>query len=118
MFRDAHVRQAELADNRLSAFERQWRGSSRSWFDGSVDSVDRRITQLDRITAHAADVAGRLGSHTRCAAVLPQLRQAREELVDVRERLLSGAAPMQGISEPKQASYLQFEDFDDSLLTS
>ncbi|QDF18799.1 hypothetical protein SEA_SCENTAE_80 [Gordonia phage SCentae] len=116
MFRDAHVRQAELADKRLATFERQWRGTGNSWFDGSVESVDRRLAQLDRIIAQAADTTARLGNHTRSAAVLPKLHEARAELTDVRERLLTGAAPIAGLVEPKQATHLQFDDFDDSLL--
>lgn len=116
MFRDAHTRQVMLADHRLDAFGEDWRRTADNWFDGSVESVDRRLAKLDRIIAFAGDATGRLGNHIRCAATLPELRVARDHLAGLRERMLTGAGPL---SRPLVAAVpgaRPFTDFPAELL--
>lgn len=116
MFRDAAVRDTEQADRRFTVFATRWRSTENKWFDGSVESVDNRLAKLDREIAQSSEAVGRLGNHIRCASALPQLRATREQLLDLRERLLTGAVPM-GLSMPREAGARSFEDFEDSLLT-
>lgn len=116
MFKDAAIREAELVDRRFAQLTNQWRETANTWFDGTPDSVDRRLAKVDHMIRFAGNSAGRHGSHIPTARALPQLREARAQLLDLRERLLTGSAPM-GLQMPREAGARSFEDFDDSLLT-
>jgi len=116
MFRDAHTRQSELADHRLDMFTEHWQRTADTWFDGSVESVDRRLGQMDRIIAFAGDAIGRLGNHIRCAAQLPEFQIARDMLADLRERMLSGAAPLSQPVTAAKSDPRPFTDFAPELL--
>lgn len=72
----------------------QWHREAETWFDGSPDSIDRRIKLCDRLLvearAHLADVGLGADGGRRLANVA-YLDQARVALVNMRADLLSGS---------------------------
>lgn len=68
--------------------------SQESWYDGSVDAVDRRIAHVDKLLHHIRATVARLSF----ADSAPQLRVAqslsadRKALVEFKRTLLTGAA--------------------------
>lgn len=72
----------------------EYRKTAESWFDGSVDSVDRRIAHVDRLLHHVRATVARLNF----ADAAPQLHAAQElsadrsRLAEFRHDLLTGAA--------------------------
>lgn len=116
MFVDAAARGEKLADHRLDSFTEHWQRSASNWFNGTVESVDKRIAHIDRVIIFAAEAAGRLGNHIRCAAALPAMRADRDALADFRERLLTGAAPLTHQLREAAVPPRPFTDFADELL--
>lgn len=87
---DASARTSRLASKRLADYRRDWI-QDRHWFDGSPDSVDRRIAKIDKVIRFArATVAAqeRTKAGFECHAALPQLERDRRELAALRDGLL------------------------------
>ena len=92
----------------------EYEKTAESWFDGSVDSIDRRLAKVDKLLHHTRTVISRLSF----ADSVPQLRAAqtlsadRASLVELKRNLLTGAAdystygkiPLQGRTASKTAS--------------
>jgi hypothetical protein len=116
MFVDAAARGEKLADHRLDSFTENWTRTADSWFNGTVESVDKRLAHVDRLISFAQEATGRLGNHIRAAAALPAMRDERDALAVFRERMLTGAAPL--THQPREAAVAPrpFTDFPDELL--
>lgn len=89
-FRPSASIAADNAQAKLSRLRDQWMSSRETWFDGSPDSVDRRIAQVDEVIAFASRTGPSL-INTKvgmtCLAMLPQLTADRTELLAMRDRL-------------------------------
>ncbi|ABE67829.1 hypothetical protein SEA_YASSIFIED_74 [Mycobacterium phage Yassified] len=92
MFRSASVVEAEAAQRKLDKLREDWQRTANTWFDGSAESVERRIAQIDRVIAFASRTAQRSGDPAKfCLAALPTLKANREELVELRRQLVGGS---------------------------
>ena len=60
MFRSASQIDSERTASGLRRIKASWESSADSWFDGSVDSVDRRIALCERLIHKASAATGRL----------------------------------------------------------
>ena len=92
MFRSAAAVQTEAAERKLAAFRDHWKRTADQWFDGTAESVEKRIAKLDQVLAFAGETAKlqgtRVGSF--CLAALPNLKASRAELVDLRQHMAGG----------------------------
>lgn len=87
MFRSARKIDEDATKAKLERLRTAWVDTRDTWFDGSVESVERRLARLDEVTA-LSKRAGAAGQVT--LAALPQLRKDRDDLVALR-RQLTGA---------------------------
>lgn len=90
-FRSAALIEAENAQRKLDRLRDRWVSTRDSWYDGTVNSVDRRIGHVDEVISFAKNIGSRLyaskvGGH--CLAMLPELKADRHGLEALRERLL------------------------------
>ena len=60
MFRSASQIDSERTASGIRRIKASWESSADSWFDGSVDSVDRRIALCERLIHKASAATGRL----------------------------------------------------------
>jgi hypothetical protein len=68
----------------------QWHREAETWFDGTVESVDRRLAVCDRLLHEARrSLADNLGNSRRIAQV-DSLEQARVALAGLRNDILTG----------------------------
>jgi len=89
-FRSAAHIEAENAQIKIDRLRERWASTRDTWYDGSVESVERRIANLDEVLATAKRIGSRLFNASvgvTCLALLPQLRGDRNELVALRDRL-------------------------------
>ncbi|AON96843.1 hypothetical protein BI081_gp092 [Mycobacterium phage Tonenili] len=92
MFRSASAIEAEAAQRKLDQLREDWQRTASTWFDGTAESVDRRIAQLDRVIAFASRTAQRDGDPAKfCLSALPTLKANREELTELRRQLVGGS---------------------------
>lgn len=89
-FRSAAHIEAENAQIKIDRLRERWASTKDGWYDGSVESVERRIANLDEVLATAKRIGSRLFQANvgmTCLAMLPQLRADRDELTALRDRL-------------------------------
>lgn len=80
--------------SRTQTAEAQWHREAETWFDGTVDSVDRRLKVCDRILAstRARLANDGLGADAgRRLANMADFEQARTALTNLRSDILSGS---------------------------
>jgi hypothetical protein len=80
----------------------QWRREAETWFDGSVDSVDRRLAACDRLlaTSREAITYGGVGPGTaRHLAAVEDLTAQRRVLAELRHDLITGASDREARDE-------------------
>lgn len=112
-FRPAAVIEAENAQRKVDRLRERWVSTRDTWFDGTAQSVDRRLANLDEIESFAKHIASRL-NHSKvgnvCMAMLPQLRSDRLALEAKREQL-TGAAWYPGSEEEARQFRLDPRDY-------
>jgi hypothetical protein len=107
MFRSAKALDRAKTHSTFKLAMASYEKTAESWFDGTVDAVDRRIAQTDKLLHHIRTVVSRLDF----ADSVPQLRAAqtlsadRTTLVDFKRTLLTGAADY--------SKYANYEDMPD-----
>lgn len=89
-FRSAAHIEAENAQRKLDRLTDRWTATRDTWYDGTAESVERRLANLDEVISFARHLGSRLhqskvGSHA--LAMLPQLRADREQLVSLRQQV-------------------------------
>lgn len=94
MFRSAKALDRAKTHSTFRQAMADYHKTSESWFDGGVDSVDRRLARVDKLLHHVRTVIARLSfadsvSQLRAAQTLSADRAA---LVDLKRTLLTGAA--------------------------
>lgn len=94
MFRDSRVRDREVTASSFKTAFDQYVAKSESWFDGSVGSIDKRLSAIDRLTHSARVTVSRLST----SDAQPYLRATdhlasdRKAIDGLREAMLNGAA--------------------------
>lgn len=102
MFKDARAldrqRTATSFDRALSAYTK----TAESWFDGTVQSVDRRLAQCDRLlhTARATVARMTISDSNRYLAAAERLSDDRRVLEGLRDDLLTGASNREDVTGP------------------
>ena len=91
MFRSAEKLDQQRITATLSAKMDAWRGASDGWFDGSVDSVDRRLAKCSRLLNIAKSAVGRNPEPVHLATVT-ELSADYRSLQGMRDDLLTGAS--------------------------
>ena len=89
-FRSAAHIEAENAQRKLERLRDRWLATRDTWFDGSAESVERRIAGVDEVISLARNIGSRLyqakvGSDA--LALLPQLQADRDQLTAMRDRI-------------------------------
>lgn len=92
MFRDAAAIDRQATDRRIAQFTERYAANAETWFDGSPDSVDRRIAACDQILSRAKAAAVRLGYQEGYTEIVADLEADRRSLAELREALLNGAS--------------------------
>jgi hypothetical protein len=93
---DAAYRQ-KLADSGRPAT--QWHREAEVWFDGSVESVDRRIAMCDRLLATSRRSLAEEGFTAKHLAAVDGLDRQRGALEDLRHQLLTAGADREELLE-------------------
>lgn len=93
MFRSASAIDADVTDKKLARLREKWTASRDAWFDGSAESVEKRIAQVDEVIALSkractALQGTKVGSIA--TAALPQLTADRVRLVESRREMTGG----------------------------
>lgn len=102
MFRTAN-QGPRHADNRFDAAMTAWRESSKSWYDGSVASVDQRLRRCAKLLGVANGAVGQrsIGESPEYLAALRELSADRQVLASLRDDLLTGGSGREvGVSPP------------------
>lgn len=104
---------AEYARQRAAAEQSDgavWRREAEVWFDGSVESVDRRIAMCGRLLAsHAAALADGEASLRRLATV-DGLQGQKQALEHLRRQLLTAGTDIESSSDVLPAGKLSHRD--------
>lgn len=90
MFQDASDIDRRSVDRRIAALREGYDAVAESWFDGSPDSVDRRIAACDQILVRARNAAVRLGYQEGYTEIVAELEEDKKSLTDLRQALLNG----------------------------
>lgn len=87
---NAEYARVRSADREVSAAA-QWQREAETWFDGTVESVDRRLAVCNRLLAQTQSaLAQNFGDSTRTAA-FDELSRVKEALLSLRADVLNGA---------------------------
>lgn len=106
MFKDARAldrqRTATSFDRALATYTKV----AESWFDGTVQSVDRRLAQCDRLlhTARATVARMTISDSNRYLAAAERLSDDRRVLEGLRDDLLTGASNRRDVTGPPAGS--------------
>ena len=114
MFRDSARLQRQASDARLTTAMNAYRGAAQAWFDGTPDSVDRRIEACRNIqhavrSAAASQDLARSAAHMR---VLAELESDMAALQGVRHDLLTGCSDRQASRAPAGRSSIRLTEAD------
>lgn len=95
MFIESKAREAELAANSLSSEVQKFREGSNGWYDGSPQSVDRRLAQCERVLRLAS---GHLAANPyawNAHEIVTELQSDRHALGSLKEQLLTAGGNRQ-----------------------
>lgn len=93
---DAAYRRRLATSGDLAA---QWRREAEVWFDGSVESVDRRLAMCDRLLATSRRALADDGFTARRLAAVDHLDRERGALEALRRQLLTAGADIEDLVE-------------------
>lgn len=102
-FRSAALIEAENAQRKIERLRTRWASTRDSWYDGTANSVDQRIANIDEVIAFAKSIGSRLHAAkvgSDALALLGHLRTDRMGLEAMRERLLTAGDCPPGIPCP------------------
>ena len=100
MFRDAAAVDQRATNRRIAQLQERYAAEAETFFDGSVDSVDRRIAACDQILSRARSAAVRLGYQEGYTEIAASLENDRQALTELREALLNGASDREVTDNP------------------
>lgn len=119
MFKDARQLDRERTASSFDTLVQNYQKTAETWFDGSVDSIDRRLARVDRllhrIDATVARVA-MVDAHHYLGA-LTSLCSDREALASLRHDLLTGAENYSPIGGTRTASRHKLSSADQRWVT-
>ncbi len=87
MFKSAAPGRQKTSESFAAAMQ-DWRGTSDNWFDGSVHSVDRRLSRCAKLIDVASKAVG--SGETKYLASIQELSADRTAIASLREDLLTG----------------------------
>ncbi len=94
MFRDSRVADRDLTGTSFEQAMQRYAGLSENWYDGSVDSVDHRLAQCDKLLHSIRCIVGRfsIADSGRYLHAAEHLESDRQSLAALRQDLLTGAS--------------------------
>ena len=95
MFRSAAQIDSERTANKIRKIKANWESTSDNWFDGSVDSIDRRIGMCNRLINQARQATSRLiqsSESVHYMKLASDLMEDQQALSQMRRDLLTAAA--------------------------
>ena len=100
MFKDARELDRQRTASRFDQALRKYQSQSEKWFDGTVNSVDRRLGFCDRLLHSVRATVARLSQteSLRYLQAADELRGDRRYLEGLREDLLNGASGRADVS--------------------
>lgn len=110
---ERQVSAAEHARQRAAAGQSDgavWRREAEVWFDGSIESVDRRLAMCDRLLASARQAMGEDGFTAGRLAAVDDLGRQREALDGLRCQLLTAGADIEAPTEVLPEGKLSHRD--------
>lgn len=102
MFKDARTLDATRTAHSFDQGYRGYQANAEKWFDGSVDSVDRRLSHCERLLHYARSTTARMSvtDSQRYLRVAEILSEDRRVLQGLREDLLNGASGRADVNGP------------------
>lgn len=94
MFKDARELDRTITAASFDKAMERYAAEAEKWFDGSVNSIDRRLSFCDRLLHSVRATVARLSSSEslRYLHAAEELRQDRQSLASLREDMLTGAS--------------------------
>lgn len=102
MFKDARTLDRQRTATSFTDEFKRYADHREDWFDGSINSVDRRLARCDKLLHSANSIVGRLdiADSRHYLQTILGLKADREALADLRYALLTGASDREDVIGP------------------
>lgn len=99
MFVESRKRESDLTNERLAKELKKFREGEQGWFDGTPQSVDRRLAQCDRVLIAARGTVARSPFDWTAHNVITEVEADRRAVAALKDDLLSSGSDRLGAIE-------------------